>query len=124
MIQLCVCARVRVRILQVVHTVEVSGQLNVVHTHFTYSFLFNAVSLDKDSGVHCDLVSQRNLFECQLPMTFKELTSKGSYVAYCCREFCIIVKTCKQKSASEVTAFRAFECLEVSAEALIRGKNH
>ena len=27
------------------YIVQVSGQLNVVHTHFTYSFLFNDVSI-------------------------------------------------------------------------------
>ena len=104
------------------HTVQVSGQFNVVHNHFTYSFLFNDVSLDKESDVHCDLRSQRDLRECQLHMTFKELTNEGSFVAYCCKAFCVTVKTCKQKSASDATAFRAFECLDVSAGTLIRGK--
>ena len=47
-------------------------------------------------------------------MTFKELTNEGSYVAYC-KEFCVIVKTCKQKSASEGTAFRVFECTHMHA---------
>ena len=53
---------------------------------------------------------QRNLCECQLTMTFKEMTNEGSYVAYYCKEFCVTVKTCKQKSASKGTAFRVFKC--------------
>ena len=55
-------------------------------------------------------------------MTFKELTNEGSFVAYCCKAFCVTVKTCKQKSASDATALRAFECLDVSAGTLIRAK--